>query len=126
MPSDQENEMSYREETMTTEALEADVAAGGYGVRTHPRQARELLRLGTVAHRIRADREAWTLGNLRGGRPSDNVNAAVNDLLRMIEQGREADEMYGERVAREQREREAELRQVVPGAIYHHPAMRRA
>lgn len=99
--------------------LQADVAEGRYGVHTHPAQARELLRLDTVERRRRAAAEAHTLGNLMGGVPSGNFHNAVNDLLRRIERGEESQELYGERTAREYREREAELRKVTPGAIYY-------
>lgn len=109
----------------STEMLEADVLAGDLGIMTHPRQARELLRLDTFDRRQRADWEAQTMGNLQGGIHSSNVSRAVSALLAMIEKGTEGDEMYAERVAREAREREAEMRKTHPGAIYHHPAMRR-
>lgn len=114
----------YSAVKFSTEMLEADVLVGGTGIMTHSRQAAELLRLDTVERRNRADGEAYTLGNLQGGIHSANLSRAVSALLALIAKDAEAEEMYAERVAREQREREADLRQVVPGAVYHHPAMR--
>lgn len=106
-----------------TDMLEADIEAGGYGILTHPRTARELLRLDTPARRRRAADEAHTLGNLLGGVPSTRTAQAVTALLSNIENGREEAELSGERTAREYREREAELRQASgnPTAIYYPP-----
>lgn len=111
----------YKAIRYSDELLEASVAAGGYGIEIHPNQARELLRLATIEHRTRAAAEAQTLGNLIGGVPSGNYYRAVTDLLRLIADGREDEELYGERTAREYREREAELRKVTgdPSAIYY-------
>lgn len=115
----------YSEVKFSTEMLEADVLAGGTGVMTHPRQAEPLLRLDTVARRRRAEAEAHTLGNLQGGTHGQNVSRAVSALLSMIEKGTEDEEMWAERVARQAREREAEMRKTHPGAIYYPPEMRK-
>lgn len=94
---------------LSDEGLNATIAHGGYGPgggAVHPRQARPLLRLATVAQRERAFREASTRQNLSGGILSDNIHYVVNDMLRAIADGREAEELYGERTAREYREAE--------------------
>ena len=109
----------YVQRVYSTEALEADVAKGGYGVSTHPRQARQLLRLDTIERRRRAKFEAMTRQNLMGGILSDNLFYAVSDLLAMIAAGREAEEMYGERTAREYRERENEAKAAHLAAVAH-------
>ena len=110
----------------STEMLQADVEEGQYGVMTHSRQARELLRLDTVDRRKRADAEAGTRQNLRGGIHSDNLRDAVSDLLRMIEEGREDEEMWAEGAARRHREAEAEMRRVTGRqVILYPPEMRR-
>lgn len=110
----------------TTEALKADVAAGGYGIQMHPAQAQELLRLDTVERRQRAVAEAHTLQNLMGGIMSGNLFNAVRDLQRNIDAGHEEQELYGERTAREYREREKALREARnnPAAIYYPPTLR--
>lgn len=111
----------------STEMLEADVEEGGYGVLTHPRQATELLRLNTVAHRQRAEAEAHTRGNLQGGLHSGNLRWAVNDLLDMIAKNHEGMEMWAESAARRHRESENALR-VATGqrVILYPPEMRRS
>lgn len=105
----------------TTPMLEADVEEGGYGLQTHPRQARELLKLDTEAHRRRAYEEATTLQNLMGGNLSSQLCSSVQALQRLIAQGTEDEELYGERTARVYREREQELRRLSnnPAAIYY-------
>lgn len=90
--------------------LRADIEAGGYGIRTHPRVAEPLLRLDTVERRVRAVNEAHTLGNVVGGVPSANIRSAVDSLLALIARGAENEELYGERFARVAREQEADLR----------------
>lgn len=109
----------------STESLQADIDHGGYGITTHPRQARELLKLDTPERRQRAMSEAQTRQNIRGGVLSSCLFAAVADLLANIAADEEARELYGERVARTAREREAELRKTQPGAIYTPPELRR-
>lgn len=110
----------------STEMLQADIEEGGYGIMTHPRQAEQLLRLDTVERRVRAEGEAHTRGNLQGGLHSQNLHRSVNELLVQIQAGTEGHEMYAERVARQAREREAELRKTHPGAIYYPPEMRKS
>lgn len=111
----------------TTPMLEADLAEGSYGILTHSTQARELLKLDTEARRQRVWDEAHTLSNLIGGVLSQHLYSAADSLLRNIAEGRESDELYGERTARQYREREQELRQITgnPSAIYYPPGMRR-
>jgi hypothetical protein len=65
-----------------------------------------LLELDTVERRMRAVSEAHTLSNLLGFRHSQAVREAVNNLQDLIEAGREDQELYGERTAREYREAE--------------------
>ena len=105
--------------------LTASLTAKHYS--THPAQAHELLQVDTVARRRRVLAEAHTLSNLIGGVLSGCLCNARQSLARLITEGREADEMYGERTAREYREREADLRAVTgnPAAIYYPPQMRR-
>lgn len=107
--------------TFTTEMLEADVEFGGYGVITHPEQAKQLLKLDTPERRKRAYYEGSTRQNLIGGILSGTIYHAVTELLQNIANGEEEKELYGERTAREYREREAELRKTIPGAIYYPP-----
>lgn len=87
----------------TDEALRAKSAqTGGFG-----RAARYLLaELDTPERRARADGEGHTLSNLIGGRYADRVWEATQALRNMIAEGREDDEMYGERAARQDRERQ--------------------
>lgn len=80
------------------------------------RRASILRRLDTPERRARADQEGHTLGNLMGGRPSDNLNAAVTALKRAIERGEEHKELYGEAAAREYRERQRAYRDAVEEA----------
>lgn len=105
----------------TDTALEADIAAGGYGRPggIHPRQAKELIEV-PAEHRERVYWEAGTLGNIRGGVLSGNIFYARTELMRNLEAGEPERELYGERFAREARERETELRKITgdPGAIY--------
>ena len=110
---------AYVQRVYSTEALEADVAAGGYGVTTHPRQARELLRLDTIERRRRAYFEAGTRQNLMGGILSDNLYYAVNDLMAAIGAGREDQELYGERTARRYREADQAHREAALTAAAH-------
>lgn len=83
--------------------------------------AHYLRTLATIDQRKRAVSEAWTLGNIIGGRYSGNVGNAVSELARNIANGNESAELYGERFARVAREREAELRATTgnPNAIYY-------
>lgn len=112
---------------LSTEALEAAEANSPLpGAYTHPRQAHELLRLDTVERRRRALAEAHTLANLMGGILSQRLYEAATTLLANISRGQEFMELYGERTAREYREREAALREATgnPAAIYY-PSARR-
>lgn len=115
----------YRAIELSDTMLTASLTAKHYS--THPAQAHELLQVDTVARRGRVLDEAHTLGNLIGGVLSGNLCSARQSLARLIAEGRETDEMYGERTAREYREREAELRAATgnPAAIYVPPAWRR-
>lgn len=105
-------------ERYSDEWLDAEIAAGMD--RGTINSAPYLRKLDTVARRSRAVSEAYTLGNVVGGRFSGNVYAAVNALLRAIENGTEDERLYGENFAHTAREREQELRQVTgnPNAIY--------
>lgn len=103
----------------TSEMLEADIEFGGYGILNHPEQARQLLKLDTPERRKRAYYEGSTRQNLIGGILSGTIYHAVIELLQNIANGEEEKELYGERTAREYREREAELRKTIPGAIYY-------
>ena len=91
---------------LSDEGLAESIAAGDLGTSgsVHPRQARVLLTLPTVAHRERALAEAGTRQNLMGGRFSDVLHYVALDLNRMIAAGTEDDEMYGAGVARKARE----------------------
>lgn len=114
---------AYLQRRFTTEALEATIAAGGYGAPggLHPRQADPLLRLDTPERRYRAYSEAHTRQNLRGGILSDNIHDAVNDLLRMIAAGREDEEMYAAAAARRHREAEAEMKALTGRQVILYP-----
>lgn len=105
--------------TYTTAELEAIAADSKIpGARN---SAPYLLKLDTPERRRRAVSEAETLGNLVGGTFSGNVWGAVSNLLELIASGKEDGEMYGERTAREYREREQALREATgdPTAIYY-------
>lgn len=65
-----------------------------------------LRELDTPEQRRRAVSEGYTLSNLLGYRHSQAVREAVNNLQDLIEAGREDQELYGERTAREYREME--------------------
>lgn len=62
------------------EVLEASIAAGGYGVGIHPRQAAPLLRL-PVEQRDTAMAEAMTRQNLQGGTLGAVLAGVVQDTL---------------------------------------------
>ena len=117
--------VTTREITFSTVMLEADCEFGGYGVCTHPAQAYELLKLDDPHLRRRAHDEAHTLQNIMGGILSGAIYNAVSSIKRNIDRGQPDAELYGERFAREAREREAELRAVTgdPTAI-HNPFRR--
>ncbi len=106
----------------TDEALLADIAKyEGTSAHGWLNIDKALLRLDTPERRVRAKGEGETLTNLIGGITSHNVNMAVDTLLRQIAAGEEDKELYGERTAREYREREANLRKATgnPAAIYY-------
>lgn len=118
---------AWRAIKFSDDLLTADVEAGGYGISTHPRQAAQLLRLPNVEMRVKADREANTRSNLRGGRLSDSLADAVSDLLVMIQKGEEDGEMWAGGVARRHREEEARLREMTGRQVITYPSeMRRA
>ena len=112
----------------TTEMLEADVEHGDLGILTHPSQAAELLKLDTVELRKRAMGEAQTLTNIMGGVLSGALYNAVNSIKHNIANGTPDAELYGERFAREAREKEAELRRATgdSSAIYYPRGLRQA
>lgn len=99
------------EERYSTERLQETIDRGNHSFPGPANRARHLLLLDTPARRKRADWEGHALTNILGGRPSDNVHTAVLDLQRLIASGREEDgELYGERVARQDRERQQAVR----------------
>lgn len=111
-----------RVKAMTDEGLQASIDAGqvvspaGF----HPRQAAALKRV-PFEHRERVYNEGGTRQNMRGGILSDNVWEAASDMLGMIANGNADAEMYGEKAARQDRERqvaesEARLAQAVQAA----------
>lgn len=113
--ADQAEYRAHRVKAMTDEGLQASIDAGGYGseapASVHPRQAVALMRV-PFEHRARVESEGMTRQNIRGGILSDNVWDAASDMLRMIAKGDPAEqEMYGERYARQDRERQAAHRE---------------
>lgn len=106
----------------TDTALEADIAAGGYGRPggIHPRQAAELIKA-PEEYRQRIYNEAGTLTNVLGGVLSGTIYDARVELMRNLEAGEPERELYGERYAREAREREEEIRQALWNAGAHYP-----
>lgn len=68
------------------------------------------MKLDTPERRARADNEGCILNNLEGGVPSRSLATAVLTLKRMIEQGKEDEEMYGEKFNREFLEKERKIR----------------
>lgn len=100
----------YREQRafhLSDEGLQASIDAGGYGAPGgfHPRQANVLLTV-PAEYRDRVYWEAGTRQNLMGGILSDQMHYAAQDMNRLIAAGAPDVEMYGERTAREHRERE--------------------
>lgn len=83
---------------------------------TAARVARELDRLDTPARRDRAVNEAHTVSNLLGGQYTARLSEAVTTILTRIEQGRESDELYGERITREHYEAET-MRRIARGQL---------
>lgn len=81
------------------------------------RAAVHLLKLDTLARRLRADDNATTAQNLMGGTYSHRVAESVAILLAMIAEGREEEETYPERTARELREREQAHQEVTRQAL---------
>ena len=110
--------MTTHDTRFETEALEKSVNDDKHHEGIHPRQAKELLKLDTVDRRKRAYFEAMTQQNLVGGILSGCLYRAVNALNESILNNTEQQELYGERTAREYREREAEMRKTNPNAIY--------
>jgi hypothetical protein len=98
----------------TTEALEA-VLADPNSAPGDRNSAPYLLKVETPEQRWRVVGEAHTLSNLLGFRHSEAVYNASQELLKNIRNGEEEKELYGERVAREYREREAEHRKIIRG-----------
>lgn len=96
----------------TTERLLADQENGCPGDRN---AAPYLLKLDTPERRLRAVQEAHTLTNLIGYRYSEAVYNASSSLLKLIAEGKEDEELYGEKTARRYRETEAEYRKATRG-----------
>ncbi len=95
---------------------DAQLTADENGTGRGPQRAAQYLRkLDTPERRDRAVSEAHTLVNLMGGIYSHKVSEAVDSLLRMIANGNESDEMYGERSARMARETDNAHRMAVRG-----------
>ena len=99
--------MSYLD-AYSTEKLTQDLASKWPGRRN---AAHYLLELDTPERRARASAEGHTLMNLLGFRYSEGVADAVRSLKRMIESGAENEELYGEKTARMEREREQAYRE---------------
>jgi hypothetical protein len=99
----------------TDEALQEVIAVNDTMTPGPMNCARHLLRLDTPERRLRAQQEGNTLTNLMGGRPSDRVYEAVTALLQNIANGTEDEELYGERIARQEREREQAFREARRG-----------
>lgn len=87
----------------TNEYLDEMMVSPSAGDRNTAPYLREL---DTPEQRRRAVSEGYTLSNLLGFRHSQAVREAVNNLQDLIEAGREHEELYGERTAREYREAE--------------------
>lgn len=95
-------------EWYSDEALQDDLINGAPGPKN---SAPYLLKLDTLQRRVRASSEAQTLTNLLGYRRSEAVAHAVSNLLDLIAKGKEDEEMYGEKCARQDRERTNALRE---------------
>lgn len=109
------------------EVLEASIAAGGYGVSIHPRQAAPLLRL-PVEQRDTAMAEAMTRQNLQGGTLGAVLAGVVADTLEGSPRA-----TWGADAARRHREAENTLNANLRAAghtgervILYPPEMRRA
>lgn len=76
--------------------------------------APHLRRLDTPERRGRAHAAGMTLMNLRGGRPSDNIGEMARALARLVEEGREDEELFPEARAREYREQDRAARALDP------------
>lgn len=96
----------------TTENLQVDLRSQFAGDRN---AAPYLLQLDTPELRLRAVGEAHTLTNLLGFRYSEAVYNAVKELRKNIANGKEAEELYGERTARRYRETEADIKKTIRG-----------
>lgn len=93
----------YSEEVLerySTENLQAVIAEDNRFAPGPKNRAVQLLRLDTPARRARAESEGNILTNLEGGIPSQGVTRAVDILLKLIEDGRENEEMRGEETNR--------------------------
>jgi hypothetical protein len=99
----------------TTEALEAAKNNTGSMSVGDRNAAPYLLKLDTVAQRIRAVGDAHTRMNLMGFRYSEAVYHSVTDLLRNIAAGEEDKPLYGEATAKRYRDAEAERRKLERG-----------
>lgn len=101
-----------------TDGALAGVIAKGDAVGPGPRRAAQhLLKIlptregvDITAARSRAQYEAYTLQNLIGGRYSDMVADAARAVSRLLDAGTYAEELYGERTARQARELDQERR----------------
>lgn len=81
------------------------------------RAAVHLRKLDTAARRLRAVQNAHTTMNLIGGTYSHRVQESVEILLRMIADGKEGEETYSERTARQYMERERAYQEVTRKAL---------
>jgi hypothetical protein len=87
-------------ERYSTENLEAVIAKNDRFAPGPKNRAVELLKLDTPARRARAESEGDIITNLEGGVPSQGVACAVSSLLKLIEEGREDEELRGEETNR--------------------------
>lgn len=94
---------SYSEKVLerySTENLKAVIAENNTAAPGPKNRAVQLLKLDTPERRARAESEGNILTNLEGGVPSQGVASAVASLLKLIEEGREDEEMRGEETNR--------------------------
>lgn len=87
-------------ENYSTKNLEAVIAKNSITAPGPKNRAVHLLKLDTPARRARAESEGNILTNLEGGVPSQGVARAVDNLLKLIAEGREDEEMRGEETNR--------------------------
>jgi hypothetical protein len=88
------------------------LAKAGEFERGDQNAAQWLAQLDTVERRKRAAWAGSTMMNLRGGRYSEMVGDAVEELRWKLARGEEDTEMWAERVARQEREKDQALREI--------------